>query len=687
MPGIGRAGLEGLVWFLGCALPGSLCPGLERGWLIVASEDAGRGEGGGSSSSWVLRVLVVVLLVLVAVFVVLVRGTFSVSKPGREVTINRLYSLASANRVREATLLDQEAQVVGRFCPSGRVSGCRSGLVSFHAAYPQSDVATQQLIDRLGGRARLEVRHQTGKAVARLVITFVLPLMILAALFGIIFVVAAAGGDSDLAGVVGFGRLGKKQKREKATEDAVTFADVAGIGDVVTEVQEVIDYLRDPTKFEAFAAVAPKGVLLFGPPGCGKTLMARAVAGESGVPFITASGTDFVESLVGVGAARVRDLFSQARELAPAIVFIDEIDAVGRTREGEGVSGGEREQTLNQLLVEMDGFDVSSGIVLMGATNRPDILDAALMRPGRFDRHITLEPPDADGRAEILAVHARRRPVAADVDLFDVARQTPGFTGADLANVINEAALLAVREGQEGGQVSARHFSEAIQRVLHGPHRGKLMTADERYRLAVHESGHAVVASAVGRRTDIHRVSILAQGAGVAKTSMGGDGDRVLLTDHEIQDRLAIMMAGMAAEARLCDRPSTTAENDIAQATALAKEMVGLYGMSAGIGPVRVLARYGGFLSADGTSMEAIGDQSIETFDTEVRQLIETAKDHATQLLTDHQPALTNIITTLEQEETLEGTALQQLLDTVTPSSTNGHHPHNDTPTRDLRGL
>jgi cell division protease FtsH len=292
----------------------------------------------------------------------------------------------------------------------------------------------------------------------------------------------------------------------------------------------------------------------------------------------------------------------------------------------------------------------------MGATNRPDILDPALLRPGRFDRHITLTPPGPEGRAEILAVHAADRPVAAEV-----ASRTPGFSGADLANVVNEAALLAVREGQAGGQISARHFSEAVQRVLHGPHRGKLMTPDERHRLAVHEAGHDVVATALGRGDDVHRVSILARGAGVAQTSMGGDGDRVLLTDTEIEDRLAIAMAGVAAEAAICGRPSTTAEDDISQATALAKQMVGLYGMSPGIGPVSVLNRNGGFLGG-GAHLEAVAEQTLEIFDTEVRRLIEAAKDKAAEVLAGRRPALEAIATRLQEDESLEGTVLKELL-------------------------
>ncbi len=640
-------------------------------------------EQGGAGPRRVVRVLVGILVVLVLVFVLLLQTIFSVSSPGKQLTLSRLDALAGARQISSATLLDQDAQVIGRYCSSGPAAKCSEPLTSFHAAYPHSDVETSQLISRLGASARVVVKHQTGKEVARLVLTFVLPLLILADLFGIIFVVASQGGDSGMEGVAGFGRFGRKGKREKAAEQEVTFADVAGVGDVVTELQEVIDYLKDPTKFEAFSAVAPKGVLLFGPPGCGKTLLARAVAGESGVPFVTASGTEFVESLVGVGAARVRDLFSQVRELAPAILFIDEIDAVGRKREGEGTSGGEREQTLNQLLVEMDGFDVSSGVVIMGATNRPDILDAALMRQGRFDRHITLEAPDATGREEVLAVHARKRPLAADVDLSLIAKRTPGFTGADLASVINEAALLAVREGREGGEIHAVHFSEAVQRVLHGPHRGKLMTPEERHRLAVHEAGHAVVASALGRRSDLHRISILAQGAGLAKTSLGGDGDRVLLTDTDIQDRLAIMMAGSAAEAGTFGRTSTIAEDDISQATGLAKEMVGLYGMSAGLGPVRVLHRYGGFLG-NGSSMEAVAEQTIQAFDVEVRRLVEAARDRASQLLKDRLPALNALVAALEEEETLEGAALEELLDAVAPEDLQGGDSA-QAPTTDFR--
>ncbi len=335
-----------------------------------------------SATARTLRALVGTLVLLVIAFGLLVWVTFSVPTPGTSLDLSRLVALSDANQVSSATLLDQDSEVVGHYCAvSAPAASCPVPLAAYHAAYPTAGAGTQ-LVVVLGTHTPVSVDHQVGTQITKLIVTFLIPLIILANLFGIVFVVATAAGDSSVADIAGFGRLGRKAKRKRAPGSEISFADVAGAGDAVAELQEVIDYLKDPARFKAYGAVAPKGVLLFGPPGCGKTLMARAVAGESGVPFLSASGTEFVESLVGVGAARVRDLFAQVRALAPAIVFIDEIDALGRRREGEGVSGGEREQTLNQLLVEMDGFEVSAGVVLIGATNRPDILDPALLRPG-----------------------------------------------------------------------------------------------------------------------------------------------------------------------------------------------------------------------------------------------------------------------------------------------------------------
>jgi cell division protease FtsH len=620
-----------------------------------------------------LRALIVTLVGLAVLFAVLVRATYDTDTRGEEVSLNRLYRLAAAGQILNATLLDQDAVVVGRFCPDGALAApepaapdaasCPGPLRAFHTIYPHSDVVTQSLLDRLGARAPVEVDPQSAKQVGRLLVTFVLPLLVLANLFALIFV--SRGSEGSVADITGFGRFTRRRQRERAAETAVTFADVAGAEHAVTELAEVIDYLKDPTRFQALGAAAPKGVLLFGPPGCGKTLLARATAGESGVPFVSASGTEFVESLVGVGAARVRDLFAQVRDLAPAILFLDEIDALGRKREGEGVSGGEREQTLNQLLVEMDGFDAASGVVVVAATNRPDILDAALMRPGRFDRHITLEPPDVAGRRAILGVHARKRPLAPEVDLDQIAARTPGFTGADLANVLNEAALLTVRAGAT--TIATPQVSEAITRVLHGPHRGMLLTAPERTRIATHEGAHAVVAAAVGHGGEVHRVSVVARGRALGTTALGGD-EKVLHTAAEMADRLTMALAGTAAEEAILGSTSTTAADDVEQATAIAREMVGLYGMSAAVGRIKVLSRTVGYLGDDGVVLEAVSGRTVELFDTEVRRLIDTAEARARAILSDNRAALDALVARLEVDETLEGEALGPLLASVVPA-------------------
>ncbi|HEV3498204.1 MAG TPA: AAA family ATPase, partial [Actinomycetes bacterium] len=605
------------------------------------------------------------LLALALVFGLLIRAAFSSEAEGADIPIDRLQRLADAGQVLEARFLDQEAKVSGRYCPTAplalgadntpQAGSCGGALETFQAAYPSSDATTSALIQQLSQvevtdpatgaettrpGAAVTVDAQTDKQVLRLLVTFVMPLLILANLFALIFM--PKGAESSMAEVVGFGRFNRRRQREKAAENAVTFADVAGAGHAVTELAEVIDYLKNPGRFQALGASAPRGVLLFGPPGCGKTLLARAVAGESGVPFVSVSGTEFVESLVGVGAARVRDLFAQVRALAPAICFIDEIDAVGRKREGEGVSGGEREQTLNQLLVEMDGFDVSSGVVVMGATNRPDILDSALMRPGRFDRHITLEPPDATGRRDILAVHTRNRPLAPDVDLELIAKRTPGFTGADLASVVNEAALLSLRSGDAGGRIGPQQMSEAIQRVLHGPHRGTLLSPAERRRLAVHEAGHATVAAAAGRAADVARVSVVARGRGLGAASVTGDS--ALATAGELEAKLRIALGGIAAEVMELGESSTTAADDLSLATATAREMVGTYGMSAALGRLRLMSQSGGYLGENTATIDGVSDATLASFDDEVRRLLAAAEAQATEALDDNHELLTSLV-------------------------------------------
>ncbi|MCU1595974.1 MAG: ATP-dependent zinc metalloprotease FtsH, partial [Frankiales bacterium] len=445
---------------------------------------------------------------------------------------------------------------------------------------------------------------------------------------------------------------------------SITFKDVGGAEEAVIELAEIRDYLKDPTKYVALGAVPPKGVLLFGPPGTGKTLLAKAVAGEAGVPFFSVAGAEFVESLVGVGAARIRDLFKRVNAVAPAIVFIDELDAAGRKRGSGGGGGGsdEREQTLNQLLVEMDGFEASTGVVVIAATNRPDILDPALMRPGRFDRHITVERPDAEGRERILGIHARKKPLAPDVDLAKLAERCPGFTGADLASVVNEAALLTIR--RKGSQIGMDDMLEAIVRVLEGPQRrGRVLTDEERLRAAYHEIGHIVVAATLGRHEDIHRVTVLGRGRVVAAATFG-DSEATLLTRSSLHNQLVATLGGIASEELVLGEGSTGAEQDLEHATELARDMVTKYGMSDTVGPLRLQVKAGeGFLGNDSSLIE-LSDETQREVEHAIRTLVEDARDEAKAILRAHRRELDTLAARLDAEETLEG---EVLIDALAP--------------------
>src|SRR4051794_33542182 len=592
------------------------------------------------------------LIVLLALFFASL-SYLGAERPGDQISLDRLDSLLRGGRVATLELRDQDAVAVGTLRPKGE---------QFSVAYPSSDAVTQRLVDDAGAHgARVSVDRQTSKQTVRAVATFLLPLMILANLFALLFVGSRAGGSA-LRDVETFGTVGKGRRDGSATS-RVTFADVAGADEAVEELREVVDYLRDPGRYAAVGAVPPKGVLLFGPPGCGKTLLARAVAGEAGVSFFSVGGAEFVESLVGIGAARVRDLFLRVRAAAPAIVFIDELDAAARRRGVGGSSGGsdEREQTLNQLLVEIDGFDVDSGIVVVGATNRPDILDPAVLRPGRFDRHVTVDQPDHEGRRLILALHARGKPLAPDVDFDALARRTPGFTGADLANVVNEAALLTVREGRES--IEPPVLEEAVQRVLHGPRRrGRVLTLAERERAAVHESGHAIAAAAVDRAGEIHRLSILARGRGLGLVSVHLGSDSVLFTAAELADELVVSLGGLAAEELALGSASTGAEQDLEHATQIARELVGRYGMSERLGRVRLLAPDADeYLGGTATLMD-VSDRTHEAFDEEVRRLLDEAEKRARAVVAANREPLDGLVTTLLERETLEGSALAAAL-------------------------
>ncbi len=543
------------------------------------------------------------------------------------------------------------------------------GTGDFWVAYPESDAITAILLTMAtDAGATVEVDSQSGKGTIRLVATFLLPLMILANLFALLFS-ASKGAGSGIGEVMSFGTIKRKGiRRKKKDRGMVTFDQVAGAEEAVTELKEVVDYLRDPERYDEAGATPPKGVLMVGPPGCGKTLIARAVAGEAKVPFFSVAGAEFVESLVGVGAARVRDLFLKVRAVAPAIVFIDELDAAGRKRGSGGSDGGsdEREQTLNQMLVEMDGFEASSGIVVIGATNRPDILDPALLRPGRFDRHVTVDHPDLDGRHTILELHAHGKPISPHVDFSYIARRTPGFSGADLANVVNESALLALRENKP--EIDTGDVEEAIQRVIHGPkRRGQVLTHEERKRAAYHESGHAIVAAAAGRYEDIHRVSILSRGKGLGQTSLV-QSEAMLLTKSQLIGQLVIAMGGVASEMLIFGEPSTGAEQDIDQATDIARDMVGRYGM--GNKRRRLLTKEGTSFLGEEFLIGQISAQTHQEMESEIDLMLGEAEEEAARLLAEHKEALDLLARRVEEEETLEGTDLEAILVQVRPEVT-----------------
>lgn len=492
------------------------------------------------------------------------------------------------------------------------------------------------------------------------VLLSLLPFVLIVVVFLFLMNQMQGGGSR----VMNFG----KSKAKLITKDTpkTTFADVAGSDEAVEELHEIKEFLQEPAKFQAVGAKIPKGVLLYGPPGTGKTLLARAVAGEAGVPFYSISGSDFVEMFVGVGASRVRDLFEQAKANAPAIVFVDEIDAVGRHR-GAGLGGGhdEREQTLNQLLVEMDGFDVKGGVILIAATNRPDILDPALLRPGRFDRQIAVDRPDMQGRLEILKVHQKGKPVAPDVDLGAVARRTPGFTGADLSNVLNEAALLTARSDKK--LIDNHALDEAIDRVVAGPQkRTRIMSDREKKITAYHEGGHALVAAASPNSDPVHKITILSRGRALGYTMVLPDEDKYSTTRNEMLDQLAYMLGGRAAEELVFHDPTTGAANDIEKATATARAMVTQYGMTERLGAIK----FGGdntepFLGREMSHPRDYSEEVAALVDEEVKKLIETAHNEAWEILVENRDVLDNLVLALLEKETLNKEQIAEIFSTI----------------------
>jgi cell division protease FtsH len=498
-------------------------------------------------------------------------------------------------------------------------------------------------------------------------LTYVLPFVIFIA-FWIFLMNQVQGGGSK---VMSFGK--SRAKRMSVDSPKITFRDVAGVDEAVEELHEIKEFLENPKKFQALGARIPKGVLLYGPPGTGKTLLARAVAGEAGVPFFSISGSDFVEMFVGVGASRVRDLFEQAKQNSPCIIFMDEIDAVGRHR-GAGLGGGhdEREQTLNQLLVEMDGFEMKDNIILIAATNRPDILDPALLRPGRFDRQIVVDRPDRKGRAKILEVHTRGKPLAKEINVDDLAGQTPGFTGADLSNLVNEAALLAARNGKR--EITQVELEEGIMRVIAGPEKKtRVMGEKERLITAYHEMGHAIVGHYLEHSDPVHKVSIISRGQALGYTISMPQEDKFLTTRAELNDTMAMTLGGRAAEEIVFGEITTGASNDIEKVTATAKQMVMRFGMSERLGP-RVFGHDHGqpFLGREFSSEPDYSDEIAREIDDEIRRIVESAHQRAKDILGEHREHLTTISEILLKRETIEKEEFVALLDGKSEEETFG---------------
>jgi cell division protease FtsH len=587
----------------------------------------------------------------VAFFVLL--GSLSSGAHGTGVPLTQVQTLAAHHQVSEARLLDEDHQVIVL---------TRAGTREY-ANYPASDAATLQLLDELRtGGAKVDVDQQTGKPEKQIVVQFLIPILLLVVLFALF---NRQSGDA-AGGISAFSTFRGSGKKKKGTSP-ITFDSVAGAGEALAELREIRDFLDDPSKYLDAGAAAPKGVLLVGPPGTGKTLLARATAGEADAAFFSASGAEFVESLVGVGAARIRDLFARARKVAPSIIFIDELDAAGRKR-GAGVGQGndEREQTLNQLLVEMDGFGGDAGVVVMGATNRPDILDPALLRPGRFDRQVVVDVPDVHGRYEILNLHAGGRTMAPDVDLMQIARLCPGFSGAEIANVVNEGALLTVREGRS--EIDQKTLEEAIDRVIAGPAKRHVLSEEEQQTIAVHEAGHAVVTRSIGQVVSAQKLSIVARGRQLGTAAhMLTDRDAVFHTRTDLERHLVAILAGTASELIAFGEESTGASDDLHAATKLARQMVTSYGMSPRLGHITVGEEAGEvFLGASLQDLGSIGPETLNIIDTEVERIVEEAEFRAEYVLRQNWPSVQETARALVDQETLSGIALDAVLSTVT---------------------
>jgi cell division protease FtsH len=600
----------------------------------------------------------VVWIVLVIIGAIAVSSLFNGGQTYSQVTTSDLLGQLKADNVHKVLVEDKEQTVDFDLKTAATFNGVSTTKIKAQVpALSVNDVFTQINNAKAAGKIDGTVDTKVTKESVLLgLLVNLLPIAVLVILL-LLFMSQMQGGGSR---VLNFGK--SKAKLISKDTPKTTFADVAGADEAVEELHEIKDFLQNPAKYQALGAKIPKGVLLFGPPGTGKTLLARAVAGEAGVPFYSISGSDFVEMFVGVGASRVRDLFEQAKTNAPAIVFVDEIDAVGRHR-GAGLGGGhdEREQTLNQLLVEMDGFDTKGGVILIAATNRPDILDPALLRPGRFDRQIAVDTPDMEGRKAILRVHAKGKPFTPDVDLDAVARRTPGFTGADLANVINESALLTAR--YEKRAITNDNLEEAIDRVIAGPQRRtRVMSDHEKKITAYHEGGHALVAWALPHSAPVHKVTILSRGRSLGHTLVLPTEDKYTQTRAELIDTLAYALGGRAAEELVFHEPTTGAGNDIEKATHIARAMVTEYGMSSKLGAVKYGQNDGEpFLGRTMGHQRDYSDTIAAEIDAEVRSLIELAHDEAWEILVEYRDVLDSIVLELFEKETISQADMARL--------------------------
>ena len=597
----------------------------------------------------------VITLALVGYLVYSLNPAWFGGEPTVEMPTSQMVDAVNDDRVYTLTYKLSTGDVTGTYWASDADKGDESKLVKFKSAYAGEDNLTSLMAEHADVTYTVDTSNDD---LVETLLTYVLPMAIL--FFALVYFMRQMQGQNGQA--MSFGKT--KAKTTEETRPKVKFKDVAGVDEAVEELKEIRDFLAEPERFHKLGAKIPRGVLLVGPPGTGKTLLAKAVAGEAGVPFFSISGSDFVEMFVGVGASRVRDLFKQAKAAAPAIIFIDEIDAVGRQR-GAGLGGGhdEREQTLNQLLVEMDGFEQNDAVILIAATNRPDILDPALLRPGRFDRRVTVDRPDVKGREQIIRVHAQGKPLAADIEFGKLAKLTPGFTGADLMNLMNEAALLAARRNRSN--ISMAEVEEAMERVIAGPERkGRVMTDEERKTIAYHESGHALVGHILENSDPVHKISIISRGQALGYTLQLPEEDHFLNTRNGMLDQIAVLLGGRTAEELFCDDITTGASNDLERATKMARQMVTRLGMSDALGTqVFGEAQHEVFLGRDYADHQDYSAETAKRIDDEVERIMREAHGRARRVLEEYRDRMDVMAGVLLARETVEGDAVNALLD------------------------